>query len=93
MVFIPMLTHNCWHTSGCGYTVPSGLVRMPGRRSDYILVFAGTQHKQQQSISIQYHEYLLAYLSWLQIFLPGQKMVYVGIHFVLLNFYVFLPGH
>ena len=56
MVFIPKLTHDCqdvvtrcrWDESGCG--------------SDYILVFAGTQHKQQQSISLQYHKYLLAYL-------------------------------
>ena len=56
MVFIPKLTHNHRDMSGRGYTVLSGC------RSDYILVFAGTQHKQQQSISLQYHEYLLAYL-------------------------------
>ena len=62
MVFIPKLTHNCQDASGCGYTVPSGLVGKLGCGSDYILVFAGTQHKQQQSISLQYHEYSLAYL-------------------------------
>ena len=62
MVFIPKLTHNRWDALGHGHTVPSGQVRTPGCRSDYALVFAGTQHKQQQSISLQYHEYLLAYL-------------------------------
>ena len=58
MVFIPKLTHNRWDVSGCGYAVPSELVGMPGHGSDYILVFAGTQHNQQQSISLQYNEYL-----------------------------------
>ena len=62
MVFIPKLTHNRQDASRHGYTVLLGQVRTPGCRSDYILVFAGTQHKQQQSISLQYHEYLLAYL-------------------------------
>ena len=50
MVFIPKLRHNCQKPSGCGYTVPSGRVGMPGCRSYYVLVSAGTQHKQQQSI-------------------------------------------
>ena len=62
MVFIPKLTHYHRDALGCGYTVPSGLVRTLGHGSDYILVFAGTQHKQQQSISLQYNEYLLACL-------------------------------
>ena len=62
MVFILKLTHNHRDASGCGYVVPSGLVGMLGCGSDYTLVFAGTQHKQQQSISLQYDEYLLAYL-------------------------------
>ena len=56
MVFIPKLTHNHQDTSGHRYMVPSGQVGMPGCRSDYVLVFPGTQHKQQQSISLQYHE-------------------------------------
>ena len=64
MVFIPKLTHNHQDTSGCGYTVPSGRVGMLGCRSDYMLVSAGTQHKQQQSISLQYHEYLFSYLCY-----------------------------
>ena len=32
-------------------------------------------------------------MSWLKIFLQGEKMVSVRIHLVVLNFYVFLPGH
>ena len=50
MVFIPKSTHDHRDASGCGYTVPSGPVGMPGCRSYYMLVSAGTQHKQQQSI-------------------------------------------
>ena len=50
MVFIPKLTHYHWDTLGHGYTVPSGQVGMPGHRSYYVLVSAGTQYKQQQSI-------------------------------------------
>ena len=48
--------------SGCSYMVPSGQVGMLGHGSYYVLVSAGTQHKQQQFISLQYHEYLLCYL-------------------------------
>ena len=62
MVFIPKLIHNRLDALGCSYAVPSGLVRMPEHGSDYLLVFAGTQHKQQQSISLQYDEYLLTYM-------------------------------
>ena len=62
MVLIPKLTHNCWDELGCGYMVPLGRVGTPAHRSDYMLVSAGTQHKQQQSISLQYHEYLFSYL-------------------------------
>ena len=57
MVFIPNLTHNHWDVLGRGYTVAlgqvrtsqdkSGQVRTPEQGSYYMLVFAGTQHKQQ----------------------------------------------
>ena len=50
MVFIPKLTHDHWDALGRGYMVPSGQVRMLGCGSYYMLVSAGTQHKQQQSI-------------------------------------------
>ena len=50
MVVIPKLTHYHWDASGRGYTVPSGQVGMLGHGSYYLLVSAGTQHKQQQSI-------------------------------------------
>ena len=45
MVFICRLTHDHQDASGCGYMVPLGRVRMVGRGSDYVLVFAGKQHK------------------------------------------------
>ena len=50
MLFIPKLRHNCQDALGCGYTVPLGCIRMLGCTSYYMLVSAGTQHKQQQSI-------------------------------------------
>ena len=64
MVFIPKLTHNHQDVLGHGYTVPLGQVRTLGHGSDYMLVSAGTQHKQQQSISLQYHEYVFSYLCY-----------------------------
>ena len=50
MVFIPKLTHYHRDALGHRYTVLSGQVGMPGHGSYYMLVSAGTQHKQQQSI-------------------------------------------
>ena len=50
MVAIPKLTHYHQDTSGCSYTVLSGQVGMLGHGSYYLLVSAGTQYKQQQSI-------------------------------------------
>ena len=64
MVLIPKLTHIHWDALGYSYTVLLGQVGMLGCGSDYMLVSAGTQHKQQQSISLQYHEYLFSYLCY-----------------------------
>ena len=50
MVVIPKLTHYHRDVLRHGYMVPSGQVGMPGHGSHYLLVSAGTQHKQQQSI-------------------------------------------
>ena len=64
MVLIPKLTHNLQNAVTWCRWDESGRVGTLGHGSDYVLVSAGTQHKQQQSISLQYHEYLLSYLCY-----------------------------
>ena len=83
MVFIPKLTHN-----------RRDVVTWCCRDADQITYWFLQGHNINNNSPSHYNIMNISLsVSWLQIFLQGQKMVYVGIHLVLLNFYVFLPGH
>ena len=90
MVVIPKLTHYCQDATGCGYTVLSG-----HRDMDHITCWFLQGHNINNNNPSDYNIMNIYYAICVlvKILLQGQKMVYVGIHLVVLNFYVFLPGH